>query len=110
MEILMLLSGVLGLGSLACFIMVIVKMFQNDKTGIAIACLVGIPACLIGPLVAFVYGWMKSTEWQIQTLMLVWTGCLLGGIVIQVIAISMGGAAMWDVQQQMQQQMPDMPR
>ena len=102
MGILMLLSVVLGLGSLACFIMVLVKMFQKDQTGIAIACIVGIVICGIGPLVAFIYGWMKSTEWQIQNLMLAWTACVLGSIILQVIAVSMG-VAMFEMPQGMPQ-------
>ena len=64
--------SVLGLASFVCFILVVVKMFQNDQTGLGIVTLIT-SLCGIGTLIAFIYGWIKSSEWNIKTLMLVWT-------------------------------------
>ena len=87
-----LLQLALGVGSLVCFIMVIVKMFQNDATGLAIASLL-LLLCGIGALVAFVYGWVKAAEWGITNVMLAWTGCFVGGLVLAVLQLAMGGGA-----------------
>jgi hypothetical protein len=85
------LQGVAGLGSLVCFIMVIIKMFQNDATGVGIASLVLFLVCGIGMLLAFIYGWMKAAEWNINNLMLAWTGCILVGMVTGGLMVAMGG-------------------
>lgn len=50
-------SVVAGIGSLICFILVVVHLFKTEQSGLAIACLVLI-FCGIGGLVAFVKGWM----------------------------------------------------
>ena len=49
------LQGLLAIGSLVCFILVIIKMFQVGEQTMGIVCLVLI-LCCIGGLVAFVYG------------------------------------------------------
>ncbi len=49
------LSMLFGLGSLVCFILVIIKMFQHGDSTLAIVCLVLI-ICGIGPLIAYVMG------------------------------------------------------
>ena len=56
-------------------------MFQRGQTGLGIICIVLAICCLIGGLVAFVYGWMKATQWGIQNIMLVWTACIVLGII-----------------------------
>src|SRR5207244_2318083 len=57
----LLLQGVAGIASLVCFVMVLIQMFQHGQTGLGIACIVLI-FCGVGGLIAFIYGWMKSTE------------------------------------------------
>ncbi len=102
-----LLAFIIGIGSLICFILVLVKMFQNDQVTMGVVCIVLI-FCGIGPLVAFVYGWIKSSEWNIQKLMLIWTGCFIGNLILvaAVFAIGLSMAPdMMEMQQQMQQQM-----
>jgi hypothetical protein len=79
------LALVFGIGSLICFILVIVKMFQHGDTTPAILSLVLI-LCGIGPLIAFVYGWIKAGAYGIQNIMIGWTGCILGGIICNVLA------------------------
>jgi hypothetical protein len=48
----LLLQVVGGITSLVCFVMVLVKMFQNGKTGLGIACIVLVFCCGIGGLIA----------------------------------------------------------
>ncbi|MEX0978018.1 MAG: hypothetical protein WDZ48_04155 [Pirellulales bacterium] len=78
------LQVVVGVGSLVCFIMVIIQMFQHGDTTVAIASLV-LLLCFIGGLIAFVYGWMKAAEWNITNVMLAWTGCIVGALVLGVL-------------------------
>lgn len=75
-----LLSGALSLVALVCWILVLIEMFKRGATTPAILSIVLI-ICGIGPLIAFVYGWMRANEWGIRNIMLIWTICLLGGII-----------------------------
>ena len=59
-----------ALGSLACWIMVLIKMFKNEKPLIAV---LGI----LCSLWAFIWGWMKSGSLGLKNLMLVWTLCIV---------------------------------
>ena len=76
------LNNVIGLIAFVCYILVIVKMFQHNQTGLAIACIVGLCVCGIGYLVAFIMGWMKSGEWNLKTVMLIWTVVLVINIAL----------------------------
>lgn len=79
------LEAIVGLVSLACFIMVIIKMFQNNDTGLAIASIVLI-FCGIGGLIAFIMGWVNSAKYGVKNIMLAWTGCIVAMIVLQIVA------------------------
>ena len=79
------LAIICGLGSLVCFVLVIIQMFSNGESTMGIVCLVTI-LCGIGGLIAFVYGWIKSGAWGIQNIMFAWTGRIVGGIIGQVLA------------------------
>src|SRR4051812_19556948 len=69
-----LVSGIAGLVAFICYVLVLIQMFQRGKTGLAIACIVLL--CLgIGAIIAFIYGWMKAREWNIQNIMMVWSVC-----------------------------------
>jgi hypothetical protein len=72
--------------ALGCYVWVVIKMFQNQQTGLGIASLVLAPCVGIGGLIAFVMGWMKAGEWKIKGVMITWTGT-------GVIAFCFGGAA-----------------
>jgi hypothetical protein len=61
-----------GIGSLVCFVIVVIHFFQSDQQGLGIACIVLLFVCGIGGLVAFVKGWMDG----LGTVMYVWTACL----------------------------------
>jgi hypothetical protein len=71
------LYGIGLLGSLVCFILVLVQMFQRGQSTLAIVCIFLMFLCGIGWLVAFVYGWMNHREWGITNVMYAWTGCLV---------------------------------
>jgi hypothetical protein len=84
------LSVIVSLVSLGCFIMVVVQMFQHGQTGMGIACIVLIFCCGIGGIVAFVYGWMKANEWNIKNLMLAWTAAIIVGFLINAVGAATG--------------------
>ena len=65
-----------GLGSLVCFILVLIQMFQRGQTTLGVVCIVLIFCFGIGGLIAFIYGWMKHREWGITNVMYAWTGCI----------------------------------
>lgn len=54
-----LLGGALSLVALVCWILVLIEMFKRGATTPAILSIVLI-ICGIGPLIAFVYGWMRQ--------------------------------------------------
>lgn len=66
------LAIVMGLGSLACWIYTLVKIFQANQIWQGV---VGI----ICPLFAFIWGWIKSGELGIQKVMLIWTVLIILG-------------------------------
>jgi predicted permease len=69
------LQWLAGLGSLVCFILVVVQMFQRGQSTMGILCIVLLFCCGVGGLIAFIYGWVKSREWGLTNIMLVWTVC-----------------------------------
>ncbi len=78
------------LGSLVCFILVMIQMFQRGKTGLAIASIVLSFCCCIGQLIALVYGWMNAKAWGIENIMVAYTACFVGYIVVYIIAVITG--------------------
>jgi hypothetical protein len=91
-----LIYGIGALGSLACFVLVLIKMFKTEKPLMGI---LGIVSCGIW---AYIWGWMNSTKHGLKQIMLGWTVA----IVLCVVGSSMTGAAMVNAiqQQQLQQQ------
>ena len=79
------LGIVISLASIACWIYVEVKVFQSGNI------LMGILG--ICPLVAFIYGWVKSSELDIQKVMLAWTVLWIVGIIVNVTIRSQMGTA-----------------
>ncbi len=82
------LGGIAGIVDLVCFILVVVKMFQNGRTGMGIACIV-LVLCCVGGLVAFIYGWINAKAWNITNIMTIWTI----SIIVNLIATAMNPAA-----------------
>lgn len=79
------LGMVLGLGSLVCFVMVLIKQFQDAGP---LHGIIGIVTCGIWTLI---WGWMNATRLGIKNLMMAWTGLIVLGIIIQVVGV---GAAL----------------
>ena len=92
--LLQIIGVICGIGSLVCYILVIVQMFQRGKTGLGIACLVLLLVCGVGGLVAFIYGWMNANQWGIKNIMLIWTGCIVVSLLCNVAFYAMGGVTM----------------
>jgi hypothetical protein len=62
-----------SLVSLVCFVLVVIEMLQRGAVAIAVTCILLSLCCGIGGLIAFVYGWMRSSDWNIAHIMKVWT-------------------------------------
>ena len=71
------LSSAAALVVLICFIIVLLRMFQHGHAILAIVCIVLAFACGIGTFIAYIFGWMKSKEWNLSTIMLIWTVALV---------------------------------
>ena len=65
------------LGVLVCFVIVLIKQFQNAG---AVHGIIGIITCTIW---TFIWGWMNATKLNIRNVMLAWTGLILLCIVFQ---------------------------
>ena len=61
------------IGLLVCFILVVIKMFQNGAGTLGIITLVLSLCCGLGTVVALVVGWSNADRWGIRTLMIVYT-------------------------------------
>jgi hypothetical protein len=81
------LELIVGLVWLACFIMVIIKMFQNGDTGLAIACIV-LFFCVLGGLIAFIMGWVKSSQYGVKNIMFAWTGAWVLLFILQAVSMA----------------------
>lgn len=77
---LQILTLLVGLGSLICFIIVLIKLFQNEG---ALKGILG----LICSLYTFIWGWMNANKLGIKNIMMIWT--LL--IIVYIILGMMGG-------------------
>lgn len=72
-----LLAMLMSLGSLICFIIVLVKMFQTAGV------LQGILGLICG-LWCFIWGWMNAGKLGIKNIMMIWTLLLILSIVLNV--------------------------
>ena len=55
-----------GIASLVFFVMVVIQMFKRDQSTLGIVCIILTLCTGVGPLIAFIFGWMKATEWDIK--------------------------------------------
>jgi hypothetical protein len=85
---LQLVEFALGIVSLVCFVMVLIRIFQDGQTGLGVACIVLLFCAGIGVIIAFIVGWMNARRWVITNLMTVWTVCILINIVLTGIIIA----------------------
>ena len=69
------LSVLFGLGSLVCWIMVLIKMFPAEGP------LKGILA-IICALYAFIWGWQKNEEQDLKNVMIAWSIIVVGNVIL----------------------------
>ena len=80
-----LLASLLGLGSLACFIIVLVKLFQDEGVG------QGILGLICG-IYTFIWGWQNAKRLDINTIMLIWTILAVAALVLRLLQMFAFGA------------------
>lgn len=83
MSILAILALLCLLGSIICWIIVLIKMFQN---GGALQGIIG----LICSLWAFIWGWMNSGKLGFRNIMFIWTALLILYTILIMAAGGMG--------------------
>jgi len=76
------LNGLLGLGTIICFIIVLIEMFGRGHLFLGIATIVLGFCCGIGGLIAFIVGWMNADRWNIRTVMLFWTAIIIVHVIL----------------------------
>lgn len=74
------LSYLVALGSLVCFIMVLIKLFQQKGV------LHGILGIICG-LYTFIWGWIEASRLGIKNLMIAWTALIVVGILLNVVVM-----------------------
>lgn len=77
------LAMLVGLGCLICFIIVLIKLFQNEGA------LKGILGLICG-LYTFVWGWMNADRLGIKNIMIIWTILIIVSLILNFVF----GAAM----------------
>ncbi|MDP4624020.1 MAG: hypothetical protein NWT08_02660 [Akkermansiaceae bacterium] len=68
-----------GIGSIICWIMVLIKMFKAEKPLIAV---LGI----LCSLWAFIWGWMKADAQGLKKIMMIWSVCIGLSVIGNIIA------------------------
>ena len=76
-----------SIAALVCAILVWIKMFQNDQTGLGIACIVLTVVCGVGGIITFIIGWMNAAKWGLKNVMLLWTGSVVGSLVCYLLLV-----------------------
>ena len=69
------LNAVVGIGCLVCYIIVLIKLFQEN--GI----LHGILGLICG-LYTFIWGWINAGRLNIRNIMMIWTLLIVVGLVL----------------------------
>ena len=72
------LGGIAGLGSLICFIIILIKQFQE---GGVVHGIIGIITCGIW---TFIWGWINAGKLGIRNIMMIWTLLIVVCIIINV--------------------------
>lgn len=72
-----LLSMLIGLGCLICWVIVLIKQFQDAGV---VHGIIGIITCGIW---TFIWGWMNATRLNIKTIMMVWTLLIIVSLVLR---------------------------
>jgi hypothetical protein len=80
------LAPIIGLGSLICFIIVLVKLFQEKGA------LHGILGLFCG-LYTFIWGWIEAGRLNIKNIMMIWTALIVAGVIVNVMLVMSGSHA-----------------
>jgi hypothetical protein len=91
------LYGISVIGSIICFIMVLIQLFK------AKGALHGILG-LICSLYTFIWGWINAKTLNLSKLMLIWTVCILVSMVTGGFAAASAAAQIQQMQMEAQQQ------
>ncbi len=81
---LLLVRVLLSVTALACFIYVIVQIFQHGETTRGVVYLLTLFVCGLGALLTLLYGIQKQKEWNLYNVMTVWGVCILANVLIAV--------------------------
>ncbi|HEV7223605.1 MAG TPA: hypothetical protein VGN42_12940 [Pirellulales bacterium] len=85
-DLLTVASGILALGTILCYLTVVIQMFMHGESGVAVASLV-LLCCGVGGLIAFGYGWWKVNEWENILLMSAWTCCFVLSFALRIFMV-----------------------
>lgn len=77
------LSALAGIATFVLFIVVLIKLFQNESTGKGIL-------GLICALYTFIWGWQKHKDLGITNIMIAWSALIVLGMILS--AIMQGSA------------------
>ncbi len=80
--VLSILAIVVGIGSLVCWIMVLIKLFQEKGVLHGILGII----CAIYP---FIWGWINVGRLNIRNVMIIWSVCIVLGIILNGSATAM---------------------
>jgi hypothetical protein len=72
----------IGLVSFVCWIMTLIKIFKSNVG-------LGILGIVCG-LFAFIYGWVKTEEYQNKKVMIVWSAAFLFSLLLNIVAAVLG--------------------
>lgn len=75
-----------GIVSLVCWIMTLIKIFQNGET------VLGIIGIVCG-IVAFIMGWVKVKEYNNQKVMVIWTIAIVISVILNIVVNAMVAAS-----------------
>lgn len=67
------LASLVGLGSLVCFVIVVIKLFQQKG---ALHGILGILCALY----TFIWGWQNAGSLNIKNIMMIWTALIVVGL------------------------------
>ncbi len=102
------ISIIFGLIAFVCFVMVVVKMFQNKQTGLGIGSIIG-AFCGIGYIIALVVGWMNKNAWGLQKVMPIFTVSLILSFVLYGASVVILGPQLVELQRELESQKANMP-
>lgn len=81
------LSLIVGLGSLICWILEIVAAFKGGNGP-----LMGILSIVLCGLGGFVIGWIHHKQWNITNLMIGWSACIVVSLLLNIVSAALMAA------------------